>query len=99
MNPRLLTVATVASCVTLVVLAERTVARFASPRQASSDVTTPLSIAGLGPVSRAVDSRFVQELQAIAMGTAPRSEANKAPVTEQADAGNMTVASLEQGRP
>jgi hypothetical protein len=99
MNPRWLTVAAVALCLTVVVIMDRTVARRGGLEPASSGAVRPPSIAGLGPVSHSVDSRFVQELQAIAMGTVPRGDANKAPVTEQVDGGDMTVASLEQGRP
>lgn len=105
MNPRWLTVAAMVSCLTLVVIMDRTVAGRAGPEPAGSGTVRPLSIAGLGPVSHSVDSRFVQELQAIAMGTTPRGDADKAPVPQQAavtqevNAGNMTVASLEQGRP
>ncbi len=99
MNPRWLTVATVASCLTVVVIMDRTVAQRGGLEPVNSVAVRPLSIAGLGPVSHAVDSRFVEELQAIAMGAASRGDVNKAPVTEQVNDGKVTVASLEQGRP
>jgi hypothetical protein len=97
MNPRWLTVATVASCLTVVVIMDRTVAQRGGLEPASSGATTPLSIAGLGPVSHSVDSRFVEELQTIAMGTVARGDADKAPVAEAANADKITIASLEQG--
>jgi len=99
MNPRWLTVAAMASCLTVVAIMDRTVARRSGLEPVSSGAVRPLSIAGLGPVSHAVDARFVQELQAIAMGTVARGDTNKAPATEQVDTGKVTVASLEQGRP